>query len=105
MPSIAGRPLYSTASEPRSASSVSSLSGSACSTQFALWHTSSAAGRSQAARASSSSRLQRTGPLHGDEHPEVDQVDEVPAGLERDPRRRQIAAVLDDQRGGLEHPP
>src|SRR4051794_33759603 len=39
------------------------------------------------------------------EHAEVDEVDEVAAARERDPRSGQIGAVLDDHGRQLEHEP
>src|SRR5687767_8639112 len=102
-PSIAGLPLTVTASDSRSASSVSSLTASAGSAQFELWQISSGCGRSHAATARIASRLvDAIRILEAHEHAEVEEVDEIAARRERDPVGRQPGAMLDDDRRELE---
>src|SRR5690349_647295 len=108
MPSIAGRPPSSRASDSRNAGSVSSRSGSVGSPQLALWQITIGCGCVHAAAAPASMHrrlVARTAALEGDKHAEVDEVHEVAALRERDPVGRQVAAVLDDHRGRLEPPP
>src|SRR5262245_42811534 len=86
MPSITGIPFSSSASDSRNASRVSSRSGSVGSPQLALWQITSGCGCSAhaaARQAMAQNLVTVTAALEGEEHTEVDEIDEVAALVER----------------------